>query len=70
MWIRVFSCVGCSILPCVGMFIMIGVLCITLELQLSVFNKDVRSRCTNHGGFHRVRKNQIFQFPLKMKAIT
>jgi len=38
---------------------MTGVLYITLELQLSVFNKGVKRKCMNHGGFLWVYKGQF-----------
>jgi len=42
-----------------SIFIMTGVLYITLELQLSVFNKGVKRKCMNHGGFLWVYKGQF-----------
>jgi hypothetical protein len=62
-----FMC-GLFYLICVNMVITTNVLYIILELQLNVFNKGVKRKCTDQGGFLWACKSQNFQFPLKMET--
>jgi len=62
-----FLC-GLFNLICANISITSNVLYIILEPHLSVFNKGVKRKCLNHGGFLWACKSQNFQLPLKMEA--
>jgi len=58
-WVALEKCAFCGLgfvpvwgayLHLANMFIMIGVLWITLELLINVFSKDVKRKCMRHGG--------------------